>query len=229
MWCPRTNSNREPIDYKSIALPVELQGHDLFCRINSLFIQVIQHKINLLLTHSHVACRLQRLKSSQILPTVNVIDFSTLITINKKENLKYNGGMKKRIEEIIHNKILYALIVRKKKRFQNDGVDFITRNFDPLQLGFIKHKKNHEIKSHIHIKKIRKIKYCTEVLLIESGKIKVKFYNLKKIDIKQDKTLVTGDIIILFKGGHGFKTIKPTKMIEIKQGPYLNYKDKKLI
>ena len=27
-WCPRTDSNRGPIDYKSIALPAELQGHD---------------------------------------------------------------------------------------------------------------------------------------------------------------------------------------------------------
>ena len=27
MWCPRTESNRGPIDYKSIALPAELQGH----------------------------------------------------------------------------------------------------------------------------------------------------------------------------------------------------------
>ena len=35
---------REHNDYKSIALPVELQGHRLFCRINSLFIQVIQPK-----------------------------------------------------------------------------------------------------------------------------------------------------------------------------------------
>ena len=35
---------REHNDYKSIALPVELQGHRLFCRINSLFIQVIQLK-----------------------------------------------------------------------------------------------------------------------------------------------------------------------------------------
>ena len=26
-WCPRTDSNRGPIDYKSIALPAELQGH----------------------------------------------------------------------------------------------------------------------------------------------------------------------------------------------------------
>ena len=27
LWCPRTDSNRGPIDYKSIALPAELQGH----------------------------------------------------------------------------------------------------------------------------------------------------------------------------------------------------------
>ena len=40
---------KKDIDYKSIALPAELQGHDLFCRINSLFNQVIQHKINLYL------------------------------------------------------------------------------------------------------------------------------------------------------------------------------------
>ena len=26
LWCPRTDSNRGPIDYKSIALPAELQG-----------------------------------------------------------------------------------------------------------------------------------------------------------------------------------------------------------
>ena len=29
-WCPRTDSNRGPIDYKSIALPAELQGHRKF-------------------------------------------------------------------------------------------------------------------------------------------------------------------------------------------------------
>ena len=29
-WCPRTDSNRGPIDYKSIALPAELQGRTLF-------------------------------------------------------------------------------------------------------------------------------------------------------------------------------------------------------
>ena len=26
-WCPRTDANRGPIDYKAMALPAELQGH----------------------------------------------------------------------------------------------------------------------------------------------------------------------------------------------------------
>ena len=47
MWCPRTDSNRGPIDYKSIALPAELQGHELFFRLFSLVYQVIQEKLNL--------------------------------------------------------------------------------------------------------------------------------------------------------------------------------------
>ena len=32
-WCPRTDSNRGPIDYKSIALPAELQGHPMMSQI----------------------------------------------------------------------------------------------------------------------------------------------------------------------------------------------------
>ena len=37
-WCPRTDSNRGPIDYKSIALPAELQGHCMFFIIYSVLI-----------------------------------------------------------------------------------------------------------------------------------------------------------------------------------------------
>ena len=98
-----------------------------------------------------------------------------------------------------------------------------------LQLGFISHKKNHYIKSHIHLKKPRIINYCTEVLLIEKGKVKIKFFDNNLSDIKKDKVLTKGDIIILFQGGHGFKILEKTNIIEIKQGPYVEGKDKKII
>ena len=137
--------------------------------------------------------------------------------------------MKNSIIEIRNKKILYALIIKKKRRFIKNGVDFLTKDQDLLQLGFLNHKKNHHIKSHIHLKKPRIINYCTEVLLIEKGKVKIKFFNNNNSDIKKDKILNKGDIIILFQGGHGFKILEKTQIIEIKQGPYVEGKDKKII
>jgi len=137
--------------------------------------------------------------------------------------------MKNLIIEIRNKQIIYALIIKKKRRFIKNGVDFLTKDKDLLQLGFINHKKNHHIKSHIHLKKPRIINYCTEVLLIEKGKVKIKFFDNNNSDIKKDKILNKGDIIILFQGGHGFKILEKTQIIEIKQGPYVEGKDKKII
>ena len=137
--------------------------------------------------------------------------------------------MKNLIIEIRNKQIIYALIIKKKRRFIKNGVDFLTKDKDLLQLGFINHKKNHHIKSHIHLKKPRIINYCTEVLLIEKGKVKIKFFDNNSSDIKKDKILNKGDIIILFQGGHGFKILEKTQIIEIKQGPYVEGKDKKII
>lgn len=137
--------------------------------------------------------------------------------------------MKNSIIEIRNKKILYALIIKKKRRFIKSGVDFITKEQDLFQLGFLNHKKNHHIQSHIHLKKPRIISYCTEVLLIEKGKVKIKFFDHNNFDLKKDKTLSKGDIIILFQGGHGFKILEKTQIIEIKQGPYVEGKDKKII
>ena len=132
------------------------------------------------------------------------------------------------MQRIKHKNIIYALIVKAKEQFTKQGVDFRTQNKDLLQIGFLKHNTNHKIKSHIHKKKTRKLDYCTEVLVIRKGKVKVFFYDEKGKDINKSKILEKNDIIVLFKGGHGFKIIKKCEILEIKQGPYLLDKDKKL-
>ena len=38
--------------------------------------------------------------------------------------------------------------------------------------------------------------------------------------------LNTDDVIIVFKGGHGFDVLEDCKIIEIKQGPYNKKSDK---
>ena len=130
------------------------------------------------------------------------------------------------MEKILYNKEVYALIIRRINQFSSNGVNFITKSDDLLQLGFISHKKNHLIKAHIHKKNKRIINYCTEVLIVKKGVLKIQFYNEKGKDIKKDKKLYKDDIIILFKGGHGFDVTKDCKIIEIKQGPYTKKKDK---
>jgi hypothetical protein len=137
--------------------------------------------------------------------------------------------MRKSIIEIKYKKKLYALIIKRERKFIKKGVDFVTRPKDLIQLGFLNHNKSYHIKSHIHLKKPRIINYCTEVLLIEKGKVKIIFYDSNKKNIHKDKILKKGDIIILFQGGHGFKIMGKTQIIEIKQGPYIEDQDKTLI
>lgn len=64
-----------------------------------------------------------------------------------------------------------------------------------------------------------------EVLIVKSGKMKTTFYDDNRVTIGEE-TLSSGDIIILFKGGHGFEMIEDTILIEVKQGPYLGELDK---
>ena len=134
--------------------------------------------------------------------------------------------MKHNFEKIVYNKQLYALIIRSKNQFKEKGVNFFTNDNDLLQVGFLKHGTNHQIRSHIHLSQKRTINYSSEVLIIKKGILKVIFFNNKANKILRPKTLYKNDIIILFKGGHGFKILKNCEIIEIKQGPYILSKDK---
>ena len=74
-------------------------------------------------------------------------------------------------------------------------------------------------------KRETKIFITSEVIILQKGKLRVDFYDTKKkylfsIVVKKNQ------IIMLVHGGHGFKVLEPVKMLEIKQGPYVNNKDK---
>ena len=57
------------------------------------------------------------------------------------------------------------------------------------------------------------------------GILRVDFYNDNEKYLFSKK-LYAKDIVMLAKGGHGFKVLKNVKMIEVKQGPYSLSKDK---
>ena len=129
------------------------------------------------------------------------------------------------IENIVHKKKLFAVIVKNKYR-KKKGVTFFTSKEATQQFGYIKHPKNYIIQPHLHNKRLTKILYTTEVIILLKGILRVDFYDNKKKYLFS-KEISGGDIIMLVSGGHGFKVIKNVEMIEVKQGPYSLSQDKK--
>jgi hypothetical protein len=86
--------------------------------------------------------------------------------------------------------------------------------------------KNYVIKPHKHRKIVRKIDKVQEVLFIKKGKLQVDLYNPSGKFISK-YILNTGDCIFLSSGGHGFRMLSNTEILEVKLGPYLGIKEKK--
>ena len=128
------------------------------------------------------------------------------------------------IEKIVYKKKLFALIVRAKYR-NKKGINFFTPTESTQQFGYMKHPKNHMIKPHLHKKRVTKILYTTEVIILLKGLLRVDFYTSSK-NYLFSKIVKKNDIIMLVHGGHGFKILKDIEMLEIKQGPYSLLRDK---
>jgi len=120
-----------------------------------------------------------------------------------------------------------ALIVR--ARFNNEGVNFVTDENSPLQVGVLKHPQGFKIKPHIHRASKKIINSIQEVLHVEYGRMGVNFYDDNGEQIG-GAVINMGDTILLIAGGHGFDMLEDSKMIEVKQGPYEGVeRDKKLL
>jgi len=128
-----------------------------------------------------------------------------------------------KIEKISKGNEIIALIV--PADFDKDGIEFFTPDSFPQQVGYMSHPKGHKIMPHVHRIVPRLIDYTQEVLIIREGSIEVCLYSKEK-DFICKRILNSGDIILLASGGHSFKMLKDTTMVEIKQGPYIGDKDK---
>jgi mannose-6-phosphate isomerase-like protein (cupin superfamily) len=127
------------------------------------------------------------------------------------------------IEKIEINSEIIAIIVR--KNFRDPGIHFFTPNDYSQQLAFMSHPTGKEIQPHVHKKVQREVHYTQETLFIRKGKLQVDFYTEEK-EYLESRTLESGDVILLIKGGHGFKVLEDLEMFEVKQGPYAGDEDK---
>jgi hypothetical protein len=112
-----------------------------------------------------------------------------------------------------------------KADFRENGIRFFNSDNDSQQLGYMNRPIGYEIKPHRHNLVPREVHLTQEVLFIKSGKVRVDFYDNEQ-NYVTSRILEQGDVILLSDGGHGFKMIEPSEIIEVKQGPYCGEKDK---
>jgi len=128
------------------------------------------------------------------------------------------------IQYIKNGDMLLAIIVKSDYK-QKEGIEFFTSPDSTQQIGCVAHKKGTTVDAHIHNKVKREVFYTHETLIMKSGKVRVDFYDNNKQYISSIE-IKSGDVILFADGGHGFKYLEDTQMIEIKQGPYLQTQDK---
>lgn len=127
------------------------------------------------------------------------------------------------IEYIKYKDEILAIIIRKD--FHKPGFHFFTQNDYSQQLAHISLPKNRIISPHVHNPVKRSVKNTLEVLFIKKGKLRVDFYSNEQTYL-ESRILRRDEVILLISGGHGFKMIDDAEIIEVKQGPYVEGKDK---
>jgi mannose-6-phosphate isomerase-like protein (cupin superfamily) len=127
------------------------------------------------------------------------------------------------VNRIVFNDNLLAIIIYNS--YSKKGIEFFTDDQSSQQLGYMNRPKDYVIPPHRHNIVERDVHLTQEVLLIKSGKVRVDFYDNNQQYYKS-YILEKGDVILLSDGGHGFKMLEESEIIEIKQGPYCGERDK---
>jgi hypothetical protein len=109
--------------------------------------------------------------------------------------------------------------------YKEKGINFFTPNEFSQQLAYMNRPSGYEIQPHVHNAVQREVQFTKEVLFIKSGKVRVDFYDNEK-NYLESRILVSGDVILLAFGGHGFEMMEDSEIIEVKQGPYAGEADK---
>lgn len=106
-----------------------------------------------------------------------------------------------------------------------DKTTFLTPEEFNLQVGYVVYPAGQEIARHTHYPVERCIVGTAEVLLVRKGRCEIDVYNddRQKVDTRE---LREGDIMIMVSGGHGFRMLEDTVLLEVKQGPYPGVKEK---
>ena len=129
------------------------------------------------------------------------------------------------IEEIVWEGRPLAYVVR--AQFTPSATTFLTPTELEQQVGFVVYPSRAEIHRHIHRGLDRVTTGAAEVILVRRGACEVEVYSPRREAVGKC-ILKTGDLMLMVSGGHGFRMLEDTVLMEIKQGPYVGREEKEL-
>lgn len=129
------------------------------------------------------------------------------------------------MEQIKDKDKVLVIIIR-----ENDwskGLKFFTPDSAFLQTGTWFYDKGTKLASHVHKENERITSKTQEFTYIKEGKMKAIIYDSNK-NYLTETILSKGDFAIFLDGGHGYEILEDnTKVIEVKNGPFISVeKDK---
>src|SRR5512143_106042 len=112
-----------------------------------------------------------------------------------------------------------------KGSFLPDRTTFLTPPEHKQQLGYIVYRAGEEVGRHVHVSLARRIVGTSEVLIVRSGRCLIDVYDDDR-SLVATRELAPGDIMLMVGGGHGFRMLEDTVLLEVKQGPYTGLDEK---
>ncbi len=106
-----------------------------------------------------------------------------------------------------------------------DRTTFFTPPEFKQQVGFVVYPAGGEIARHIHLALERHLVGTCEVLVLLKGRCLIDVYTDGK-ELVATRELKKGDVMLMVRGGHGFRIQEDTVFLEVKQGPYLEVEEK---
>lgn len=96
---------------------------------------------------------------------------------------------------------------------------FLTPPELAIQVGYVVHRATDDIPRHAHRPTARTITTTSEVLFVQRGRCELDVYTDDRKYVAT-RELREGDLVIIVGGGHGFRIVEDTVLLEVKQGPY---------
>lgn len=127
--------------------------------------------------------------------------------------------------KVIYNGKLFGIIYRPED--WKPGLDFLSDPQDFIQVGTWWYPEGKQLQAHRHVENPRSSNLTQELVYVVHGRLRIDYYDDGKHLVRSEE-IRAGDMAIILEGGHGYEILEDdTKVIEVKNGPFVSVeKDK---